>query len=73
MAMKGYGDHRLSVQLDGGGDVLDRDLVGTLSVGKLADITVLSAEMAGRTADQIQQSVAYTIVGGEVIYESDAR
>ena len=73
MAMKGYGDHRLSVQLDGGADVLDRDLVGTLSVGKLADMTVLSAEMAGRTADQIQQSVAYTIVGGEVVYESGVR
>lgn len=73
IAMKGYGDHRLSVLLDGGDDVLDRDLVGTLSVGKLADITVLSAEMAGRTAEQIQQSVAYTIVGGEVVYESGVR
>ena len=71
MALKGYGDHRLSIQLDGGDDVLDRDLVGTLSVGKLADITVLSADMAGRTADQIRQSVAYTIVGGEVVYEAD--
>jgi len=73
LAIKGYGDHRLSVQLDGGDDVLDRDLVGTLSVGKLADMTVLSAEMAGKTADEIQQSVAYTIVGGEVVFESDVR
>jgi predicted amidohydrolase YtcJ len=73
LAIKGYGDHRLSVQLDGGDDVLDRELVGTLTQGKLADITVLSAEMAGKTADEIQQSVAYTIVGGEVVYESDVR
>ena len=73
LAIKGYGDHRLSVQLDGGDAVLDRDLVGTLAVGKLADMTVLSAEMAGKTPDEIQQSVAYTIVGGEVVYESDVR
>ena len=71
IAMKGYGDHRLSVQLDGGDAVPDRSLVGTLSVGKLADMTVLSADMAGRTADEIQRSVAYTIVGGEVVYEAD--
>ena len=73
MAIKGYGDHRLNVQLGGGDDVLDRELVGTLAEGKLADITVLSAEMAGKTAEEIQQSVAYTIVGGEVVYESDVR
>ena len=68
--IKGYGDHRLSVQVDGG---FDPELVGTLSVGKLADITVLSADATGRTTDQIQQSIAYTIVGGEVVYESDVR
>jgi predicted amidohydrolase YtcJ len=73
LALKGYGDHRLSVQLDVGDTVLDRDLVGTLSVGKLADLTVLSAELAGKSVDEIQQSVAYTIVGGEVVYESDVR
>ena len=74
VAIRGYGDHRLSVQLDGGEAILDRELVGTLSVGKLADITVLSADMIGKTAEQIQQSVAYTIVGGEVVYQqSDSR
>ena len=74
MAIKGYGDHRLSVQLDGGDAVLDRDLVGTLSAGKLADITVLSADPAAMTGGgSPQPGVAYTIVGGEVVYESAVR
>ncbi len=74
MAIKGYGDHRLSVQLDGGDAVLDRDLVGTLSAGKLADITVLSADPSAMTGGPSPQAgVAYTIVGGEVVYESDVR
>ena len=74
MAFKGYGDHRLSVQLDGGDAVLDRDLVGTLSVGKLADITVLTADPAAMTGGRSPQAgVAYTIVSGEVVYESDVR
>ena len=61
-AITGYGDHRLSVRVDGGAPDPDQELVGSLSAGKLADITVIRGN-----------TVVYTIVGGEVVYESDVR
>jgi predicted amidohydrolase YtcJ len=60
-AIRGYGDHRLSVRVDGGDAGPDLELVGSLAPGKLADITVVRGT-----------TVVYTIVGGEVVYEADA-
>jgi predicted amidohydrolase YtcJ len=57
--IRGYGDHRLSVRIDGGEAAPDQGLVGSLSAGKLADITVLRGN-----------AVAYTIVAGEVVYDA---
>jgi predicted amidohydrolase YtcJ len=49
-------------------------LKGTLSLGKLADITVLTRDITTVPEDTIRQArVAYTIIGGRVVYESDAR
>ena len=50
------------------------DIKGTLSPGKLADITVLTMDITTVPEDEIMQArVAYTIIGGKVVYESDAR
>jgi predicted amidohydrolase YtcJ len=46
---------------------------GTLSVGKLADIVVLSSDLRTVPADQIRATkVRYTIVGGRVVYQEPA-
>jgi predicted amidohydrolase YtcJ len=50
------------------------NLKGTLSPGKLADITVLTSDITAVPEEAIRQArVAYTIIGGKVVYESDAR
>ena len=50
------------------------DIKGTLSAGKLADITVLTGDITTVPEDEIRQArVAYTIIGGRVVYESDGR
>ena len=50
------------------------DIKGTLSPGKLADITVLTRDITTVPEDEIRQArVAYTIIGGRVVYESDGR
>jgi predicted amidohydrolase YtcJ len=50
------------------------DIKGTLSLGKLADITVLTRDITTVPEDEIRQArVAYTIIGGRVVYESDGR
>ena len=42
---------------------------GSLEVGKLADIVVLSQDIFRVTSDEIQKTnVAYTVVGGRVVY-----
>jgi predicted amidohydrolase YtcJ len=47
------------------------DLKGTLVVGKLADITVLTKDITAVPADEIRQTkVVYTIVGGRVAYRA---
>jgi hypothetical protein len=44
---------------------------GTLSVGKLADITVLTKDITAVAEEEIRQTtVAYTIIGGKVEYTS---
>ncbi len=45
------------------------DIKGTLSVGKLADVTVLTKDITQVPEDEIKQTkVAYTIIGGKVVY-----
>jgi predicted amidohydrolase YtcJ len=52
----------------------EEDLKGTLSSGKLADITVLSRDITTVPDNEIRQArVAYTIIGGRVVFESDVR
>ena len=49
----------------------EEDLKGTLAVGKLADITVLTRDVTAAPDDEIRQSkVVYTIIGGEIAYEA---
>jgi predicted amidohydrolase YtcJ len=48
----------------------EEDIKGSLTVGKLADVTVLSKDVLTVPEDQIRDAeVLYTIVGGEVKYE----
>ena len=48
----------------------EEDLKGTLSVGKLADITVLTKDITTVPDEEIKQAkVAYTIVGGRIVYK----
>jgi len=49
----------------------EEDRKGTLTVGKLADITVLSKDILTIEEDDIPSTeVLYTIVGGQVLYEA---
>jgi predicted amidohydrolase YtcJ len=48
----------------------EEDVKGTLSVGKLADVTVFTKDITTVPDDQIKTAkVAYTIVGGTVVYK----
>ena len=49
----------------------EEDQKGTLSLGKLADITVLTKDITTVPDEEIKQAkVAYTIVGGKVVYKA---
>ena len=49
----------------------EEDLKGTLAVGKLADITVLTKDITTVPDEEITQAkVAYTIIGGKVAYRA---
>lgn len=48
----------------------EEDLKGTLSVGKLADVTVFTKDITTVPDDEIKTArVAYTIIGGQVVYQ----
>ena len=48
------------------------DIKGTLSIGKLADITVLTRDITSVPDEEIKQAkVAYTIIGGKVAYQAE--
>ncbi|MCD4692197.1 MAG: amidohydrolase family protein, partial [Calditrichales bacterium] len=48
----------------------EEDFKGSLTVGKLADITILSQDiMTIADEDILKTKVLYTIVGGRVMYE----
>jgi len=71
-----YGEQRMTPQealrsmtLDAAYSAFEDDIKGSLEVGKLADVTVLSKDILEIPADQIPSTVVeYTIVGGEVKY-----
>jgi predicted amidohydrolase YtcJ len=47
----------------------EEDIKGSLTVGKLADITVLSKDITSVPDDEIKTAkVMYTIIGGAVVY-----
>jgi predicted amidohydrolase YtcJ len=75
--IRGYGDHRLTVSAAPATEPAapDDDLIGTLAPGKLADMTVVAGDVSQISEYQVREpaNVAYTIVGGQVVYESDAR
>jgi len=50
----------------------EEDVKGSLEVGKLADVTILSRDILTIPAEEILDTrVDYTIVGGEVLYERE--
>jgi predicted amidohydrolase YtcJ len=51
----------------------EEDIKGSLSPGKLADITVLSKDILSCPEDEIPEAVVlFTIIGGEIVYARDA-
>jgi predicted amidohydrolase YtcJ len=73
-----YGDQKMSriealrsYTIQNAFAAFEEDIKGTLSVGKLADITVLTKDITTVPDDEIRQAkVAYTIVGGKVVYKN---
>jgi predicted amidohydrolase YtcJ len=72
-----YGDQKMSriealrsYTLNNAFAAFEDDLKGSLSLGKLADITVLTRDITTVPDDEILQAkVAYTIIGGKVVYK----
>lgn len=72
-----FGDQRMSrmealksYTINGAFAGFEEDLKGSLKVGKLADITVLSKDILTVPEEEIPSTeVLYTIVGGKVLYE----
>lgn len=60
-----------SYTINGAYAAFEEDIKGSLTVGKLADITVLSKDILTVPDDEILQTqVLYTIVGGKVLYKN---
>lgn len=72
-----FGDQKMtreqalrSYTINGAYSGFEEDIKGTLSVGKLADITVLSKDILTVPDDEILSTeILYTIVGGKVLYK----
>ena len=63
-----------SYTLDAAYGAFEEDIKGSLEVGKLADITVLSQNLLTVDEERIPDTeVLYTIVGGEVVYRGGER
>ena len=61
-----------SYTIDNAYAAFEEDIKGTLAVGKLADVTVLTKDITTIPAEEIKQTkVAYTIVGGKVVYKGN--
>jgi predicted amidohydrolase YtcJ len=60
--------------LNGAHAGFEEDVKGSLTPGKLADITVLSRDILTVPEEEIPMAeVVYTIVGGRVMHESGSR
>jgi predicted amidohydrolase YtcJ len=58
-----------SYTLDAAWAAFEEDLKGSLTPGKLADVTVLSKDILTVPEDEILEArVLYTVVGGKVVY-----
>jgi len=74
-----YGDQRMSrlealrsYTINNAFAAFEEDLKGSLSPGKLADITVLTKDIMTVPDDEILQAkVVYTIIGGKVAYKAN--
>jgi len=72
-----YPDQRMSREealrsytLNGAYAAFQEDILGSLTTGKLADITVLSRDIMTVPEDEILEAeVLYTIVGGKIVYK----
>ena len=72
-----YGDQRMSriealrsYTVANAYAAFEEDIKGTLTRGKLADVTVLTKDITTVPDDQIKTAkVAYTIIGGQVVYK----
>jgi predicted amidohydrolase YtcJ len=72
-----YGDQKMSrieslrsYTINNAIAAFEEDLKGTLSVGKLADITVLTKDITTVPDEEIRSAkVAFTIVGGKIVFE----
>jgi predicted amidohydrolase YtcJ len=50
----------------------EEDVKGTLTLGKLADVTVLTKDILTVPDDEIlDATVAYTIIGGQIVYRGN--
>ena len=73
-----YGDQKMSrmealrsYTINNAFAAFEEDIKGTLSLGKLADITVLTSDILTVPDEQIRDAkVAYTIIGGKVVYRA---
>jgi len=74
-----YGDQRMSriealrsYTVSNAYAAFEEDIKGTLTRGKLADVTVLTKDITTVPEDQIKTAkVSYTIIGGRVVYKSN--
>ena len=63
-----------SYTLSGAYAAFEEDIKGSLTPGKLADITVLSKDIMTISEEEIPSTeVMYTIVGGKVMYDRSAQ
>ncbi len=59
-----------SYTINGAYAAFQEDILGSLSTGKLADITVLSKDIMTVPEDEILEAeVLYTVVGGKIVYK----
>jgi hypothetical protein len=73
-----YGDQRMSriealrsYTISNAFAAFEEDIKGSLSLGKLADVTVLTRDILTVPDDDIRTArVAYTIIGGRVVYKA---
>lgn len=72
-----YGDQKMSrvealrsYTLSNAFAAFEEDIKGSLSLGKLADVTVLDTDIMTVPDDQIRNAkVTYTIIGGKIVYQ----